>query len=388
MLAICGGKIYTMEDKIIDEGSILIDEGKIKSLSTKKDIDSTSDLSKIDATGKYVMPGFIDTHSHIGLFEEGIGEAGEDGNEWTCPVTPHIRAIDAINPADKAFDDAVKGGITTVFTGPGSANVISGQSLAMKTWGKVVDKMVVKSPAGVKIAFGENPKRVYGQQKKMPSTRMGIAALLRETLVKAQNYKKKREKAKEDPEKTFDIDLKMEILCDVLDKKLPFRAHAHRADDIITAIRIAKEFDVKIVIEHCTEGHLVAEELLEAEIPAVVGPTLSSRSKVELMDLSFKTPGILANKGIDVALMTDHPVIPIQYLPICAALAVKDGMKEKDALEAITIKAAKIIGIDDRVGSLKKGKDADIVIWDGHPFDIKSKPVCVIVDGKVVYKDK
>lgn len=387
MLAIRGGKIYTMESGIINDGIILVDDDKIKQVGKKNDIDLSQSPIEIDATGKYIFPGFIDAHSHIGLFEEGVGEAGEDGNEWTCPITPHIRALDGINPTDKAFDEAVRGGVTTAFTGPGSANVISGQSLAMKTYGKVVDKMVVKAPAGVKIAFGENPKRVYGQQKKMPSTRMGIAALLRETLVKAQNYKKKRDDAIKNPERTFKKDLKMEILCDVLDKKLPFRAHAHRADDIITAIRIAKEFDVDIVIEHCTQGFLIADELLESNVPAVVGPTLSSRSKVELMDLDFKTPGLLANKGIEVALMTDHPVIPIQYLPICAALAVKEGMSEEDALLAITIRAAKIIGIDDRVGSLKAGKDADIVIWNGHPLDIKSRPVYVIVNGKVVYKE-
>lgn len=384
MIAITGGKIYTMSGNILDKGTILVDGCKIAEIG--ENLTPPEGAEIIDATGKYVLPGFIDAHSHVGIFEEAVGEIGEDGNEWTDPVTPQLRALDAVNPADKAFEDAVRGGITCVFTGPGSANVIGGQSIAMKTFGKVIDRMVVKAPAGLKVAFGENPKRVYAEQKKMPSTRMGTAALLRETLVKALNYKHKKQKDTKDPDKVFEIDLKMEVLCDVLDKKLPLRAHAHRADDILTAIRIAKEFNVDIVIEHCTEGHLIADELVEAKVPAVVGPSLTSRSKVELKDLSFKTPGILASRGVKVAIMTDHPVIPVQYLPVCAALAVKEGMKPEDALKAITINAAEIIGIADRVGSLEKGKDADIVLWDGHPLDIKSQPSAVIIEGKVAYK--
>ncbi|MDI3480958.1 MAG: hypothetical protein PWQ97_613 [Tepidanaerobacteraceae bacterium] len=384
MLAIINGKIYTMSGSVLEKGSVIIDGGKIADVG--ENLTVPPDAQIIDAGGRYVFPGFIDAHSHVGIFEEAVGEIGEDGNEWTDPVTPQLRAIDAVNPADIAFEDAVRGGITCAFTGPGSANVIGGQSIALKTSGKVIDKMVVKAPAGLKVAFGENPKRVYGQQKKMPSTRMATAALLRETLVKAVNYKKKMENGAKAPEKVVERDLKMEALCDVLDRKIPLRAHAHRADDILTAIRIAREFGVDIVIEHCTEGHLIADELAEAKIPAVVGPSLTSRSKLELKDLSFKTPGILAKKGVKVAIMTDHPVIPIQYLPVCAALAVKEGMREEDALRAITINAAEIIGIADRVGSLEKGKDADVVIWDGHPLDIKSTPSIVIVDGRVVYK--
>ena len=384
MLAITNGKIYTMTGKVFDKGTLLIKEGKI--LEVGQEIAIPQDAKVVDAGGKYVFPGFIDAHSHIGIFEEAVGEIGEEGNEWTEPVTPQLRAIDAINPADKAFEDAVMGGITCVFTGPGSANVIGGQSVVMKTYGKIIDHMVVKEPAGLKVAFGENPKRVYGDQKKMPATRMGTAALLREALVEAQNYKAKREKSLKDPDEIHERDLGMDVLCDVLDKKLPLRAHAHRADDIMTAIRIAKEFDLDIVIEHCTEGHLIADELAELGISAVVGPSLSNRSKVELKNLSFITPGVLAQKGVKVAIMTDHPVIPIQYLPVCAALAVREGMKEEDALAAITINAAEILGISDRVGSLEKGKDADVVIWNGHPLDIKSKPSCVIINGEIVYK--
>jgi imidazolonepropionase-like amidohydrolase len=384
MLAITGGKVYTMAGDVVDNGVVLVENGKIKQVG--KGLKIPRDAEVIDASGKYVFPGLIDAHSHVGIFEEAVGEIGEDGNEWTDPVTPHLRALDAVNPADRAFEDAVRGGVTCVFTGPGSANVIGGQSIAVKTWGKVIDRMVVKEPAGLKIAFGENPKRVYGEQKKMPSTRMGTAALLRETLVKALNYKNKLEEAKRNPEKFVERDLRMEIICDALDRRFPLRAHAHRADDIMTAIRIAREFDVDIVIEHCTEGHLVADELAELGVPAVVGPSMTSRSKVELKDLSFKTPGILANKGVKVAIMTDHPVIPIQYLPVCAALAVREGMKEEDAMAAITINAAEIIGIADRVGSLEAGKDGDIVVWDGHPLDVKSTPVYVIINGEVAYR--
>lgn len=384
MLAIVNGKVYTMAGEVIEKGTVLMEGGKIKEVGRELAIPQNAKV--IDAAGKYIFPGFIDAHSHIGIFEEAVGEIGEEGNEWTDPVTPQLRALDAINPGDQAFEDAVMGGVTCAFTGPGSANVIGGQSIAMKTYGKVIDQMVVKEPAGLKIAFGENPKRVYGEQKKMPATRMATAALLREALVNAQNYKAKLEKSHQNSDKPVERDLKMEILCDVLDKKLPLRAHAHRADDIMTAVRIAKEFDVNIVIEHCTEGHLIADELAELGIPAVVGPSFSSRSKVELKNLSFITPGILSAKGVKVAIMTDHPVIPIQYLPVCAALAVREGMKEEDALAAITINAAEILGIADRLGSLERGKDADVVVWNGHPLDIKSKPCCVVVNGEIVYE--
>jgi imidazolonepropionase-like amidohydrolase len=383
VIAIKGGTVYTMKGEIIEGGTVLIGDGKI--VKVGKDIPVPEGCEVMDATEKYVFPGFIDAHSHVGIFEEGVGEIGEDGNEMTDPVTPHLRALDAVNPGDKAFDDAIKGGVTCVFTGPGSANVIGGQSIAVKTFGRVIDKMIVKAPAGLKVAFGENPKRVYGQQKKMPSTRMGTAALLRETLTKAKNYLEKRKIALEKGE-FFEKDLKMEVLCELLEKKIPLRAHAHRADDIMTAIRIAREFDVEVVIEHCTEGHLIADELAELGVPAVVGPSLTSRSKVELKDLSFKTAGILASRGVKVAIMTDHPVVPIQYLNVCAALAVKEGMKPEDALSAITINPAEIIGIADRVGSIEEGKDADIVIWDGFPLEIMSKPELVMIEGKVVYK--
>lgn len=384
MLAIINGHIKTMAGKEFAKGTILVENGKIVAIGDNIPLPPGAEV--IDAAGNLVLPGFIDAHCHIGIFNESVGWEGEDGNEMTDPVTPHMRAIDGIYPEDQAFQDAREAGITTVGTGPGSGNVIGGEFVAMKTAGTVIDKMVLKTPTGLKCAFGENPKRVYGTQKKLPSTRMGTAAVMREALVKAQNYMKKLEKSKDDPEKEPERDLRLENLVKVLKKEIPLRAHAHRADDILTAIRIAEEFGVNIVIEHCTEGHRIIDELKAHNVAAVVGPSLSNRAKVELKDRTFKTPGILAKAGIKVAIMTDAPVIPIEYLPICAGLAVKHGMDEEEALKAITINAAEITGVADRVGSLEVGKDADIVIMDGSPFEIKSHVLYTIIDGKVVYQ--
>jgi len=384
MRAIVNGKIYTMAGQVLDSGTILIDAGKIKAVGANLDIPADAEI--IDAQGKFVMPGIIDAHTHIGIYEEGIGFEGADGNEMTNPATPHLRALDAINPMDKAFRGAIAGGVTSLMVGPGSANVIGGQALAMKTWGKYMDDMVIQEPLGLKIAFGENPKRVYSGQKKSPSTRMAVAAILRENLVAARNYMDKLEKAKDDPEKAPDRDLKLEILVKVLKKEIPLRAHAHRADDITTAIRIAEEFDVNICIEHCTEGHLIADFLAEKGISAIVGPTLGTRPKVELTNTTFKTPGILHKAGVKVALTSDHPVFPVQQLPIQAALAHKAGLPEEEALKAITINAAEIMGLGHRLGSIEAGKDADIVIFSGHPFDWKSQVEKTLIDGEVVYE--
>jgi imidazolonepropionase-like amidohydrolase len=272
-----------------------------------------------------------------------------------------------------------------VVSGPGSGNVVGGQALAMKTAGRTMEEMVIKEPIGMKIALGENPKRVYNEQKKMPSTRMGTAALLRDCLVQAQNYLEKLKKHREKPDEVFERELKWEAMIKVLEGEIPLRAHAHRADDILTAIRIAEEFGVKVVIEHATEGHKIAQILAEKGVPVVVGPGLTSRSKIELKEMSFRTPGILAKAGVKVALMTDHPVIPVQYLPICAVLAVKEGMAEEDALRAITINAAEIIGLDHRLGSIEVGKDGDLVIYNGHPFNYLSRVEKVFVNGRLVY---
>lgn len=386
MLAIKDGKIYTMAGSIIEKGTILVDNQKIKAIGVNVEIPEGAEV--IDASGKTIMPGIIDAHSHIGIFEEGMGFEGADGNEMTSPSTPHLRALDAINPMDTAFKEAYQGGITTVVSGPGSANVIGGLGVALKTYGKVIDEMVILAPSGLKCAYGENPKRVYSSQKKMPSTRMGTAAVMREELIKAQSYLKKLEKAETDPDKAPDRDLKMEALVKVLKKEIPLRAHAHRADDIVTALRIAEEFDVNITIEHCTEGHLIADFLAKKGVDVIIGPTLSSKSKIELQNLTFETGRILYEAGVKFAIMTDHPVIPQQYLPICAALAHKDGLPEEEALKAITINAAEIIGVGDRVGSLEVGKDADIIVLSGHLFDYKTVVEKTIINGEIIYERK
>jgi imidazolonepropionase-like amidohydrolase len=384
MILIKKGKILTMNDRVYEQGDILIKGKKI--LRIGENIEVPHDAEVIDAAGMWVMPGIVDAHCHIGMWEDGIGFEGSDGNEATDPVTPELRAIDGINPEDNCFREARENGITTVVTGPGSANVIGGQFAALKTYGRRVDDMVIKEPLALKVAFGENPKWVYDGQKKAPSTRMATAAILRENLIKAQNYKRKLEQGEKDPDKMPDRDLKMEIMVKVLKREIPLKAHAHRADDILTALRIASEFNLDITLDHCTEGHRISDFLLEEEAKVIVGPLFSERSKVELKNMTFKAPGILSKAGVKVAMMTDHPVIPIQYLPVCAAIAVKEGMDEMDALRSITINAAEITGIDDRVGSLEQGKDADIVIFDGHPLDFRTRAVWVFIDGYAVKK--
>lgn len=384
MYAVVGGKVITITGKIFDPGTVLFDNGKISSVGD--DIAVPRGAKIVDAAGKYVLPGFIDAHCHVGIVEEIYREEGDDANEYTGPVNPHLRAIDAVDPADLAFGDALAGGVTTVVTTPGSANIIGGEMVALKTSGAVVDDMIVRFPVGVKAALGENPKRVYGKEKKAPATRMAAAALLREALVEAQEYMRKQELGDKDPSKRPDRSLKMESLVRVLRREIPLRVHAHRADDIMTAVRIAGEFSVKLVIEHCTEGYKVAPKLAEAGVPVVLGPILTNRAKVELKGISLENPRIMAEAGVNFAIMTDHPVVPVQYLVVSAALAMRGGLKEEDALKAITINAAQIAGLDDRLGSLEPGKDADIVIFDRHPFDFRAKAERVFISGVQVYE--
>ncbi|WDV44874.1 amidohydrolase [Clostridiaceae bacterium M8S5] len=384
MILIKNGKIYTMENGILDGASILIKNGKIAEIGY--DIKTNGDVEIIDAKGKLVMPGFIDAHTHLGITESSIGFEGSDHNERTDPITPHLRAIDAINPNDIAFKEAVEKGITCTATGPGSANVIGGEFVAIKTYGNIIDDMVVKKSVGMKCAFGENPKRVYNEKGKMPITRMGIAGLLREALFKAKDYKNRIEATKGDYSKRPAFDMKNEALLKVLNKEIPLKVHAHRADDILTAMRIADEFDVDLTLEHCTEGHLIAKRIKNANLDAIVGPIMTHRSKFELANRSFITPKVLSENGVKVALMTDHPVIPLHLLPVCASLAVKAGLDEMEALKALTINPAEILKIDDRVGSIKIGKDADIAIWDGNPLEISSEVIYTIIDGQIVYK--
>lgn len=385
MLFIKNGKVFTMENGILDGASILIENGKI--IDIGYDLKESEDAHVIDAQGKIVMPGFIDAHTHIGIVESSIGFEGSDHNERTNPITPQLRAIDAINPVDIAFKEAIERGITCTATGPGSANVIGGEFVAIKTYGDRVDDMIVKKTVGMKCAFGENPKRNYNQKDQMPMTRMGIASLLRETLFKAVDYKKRVEAAKDDYAKRPAFDMKHEAMLQVLNKEIPLKVHAHRADDILTAMRIADEFDVDITLDHCTEGHLIAKYIKNAGLNAIVGPNMTHRSKFELSNRSFITPKVLVENGIKIALMTDHPVIPLHLLPVCASLAVKSGLDEMEALKALTINPAEILKIDDKVGSIKVGKDADIVIWNGNPLDINSDVIYTIVNGMVVYKN-
>lgn len=384
MLAIINSKLNTITNGIIEKGTILIEEGKIKAIG--KDIEIPRDATIIDGNGKWVTPGLIDAHTHLGVIEETIGWAGSDANEMTDPSTPHIRALDGINPLDQGFEDAYKGGVTTVQIMPGSANVIGGEMSIVKTYGRVVEEMVVKELSGLKIAFGENPKRVYGEKKQIPSTRMGTAAVLRENLTKAKNYLNKIEENKEEKNKSQEIDLKMETLVKVLKREIPVRAHAHRADDIMTAIRIAEEFNLDLTLEHCTEGHKISDIIAQKGYKAAVGPTLTNRSKIELGDRGWHTLVELEKAEVPVSIITDHPVIPINYIIITAAVAIREGLPEEAAWKAITMNPAKHMGVDSRVGSLEVGKDADIVMWTGNPFDYLTKVDMTLINGNIVYQ--
>lgn len=383
MLAIKNAKLHTITNGVQDGHVLIDDQGRITAVGQ---VEIPAEAEVIDAAGRILTPGLIDPHGHAGVYEEGLGWEGADGNEAVDPVTPHVRALDGINPHDEGILEALQGGVTAMCVLPGSANVIGGQGVVIHLHGNTVEEMMIKENGGLKLAFGENPKRVYSNQKKSPSTRMATAAILRENLVKAQNYLAKLEKAKTDPDKEPERDLRLEVLAKALKRELPVRAHAHRADDIMTALRIAKEFNLDISIEHCTEGHKIVDELREAGVWAIVGPTLSNRSKVELKELSFDTLRVLWEGGISVAITMDHPVIPVGYLPTAAAYAVKAGLPYEEALKAITINPAKILGIDDRYGSIEVGKMADLVLWSGDPLAIQSRVEKVLIHGRVVFQ--
>ena len=382
MLYIKNGYIKTMAGPDIENGAILIDDnGKIAAVGA--DIPCPEGAQVIDAEGRLVTPGCVDAHCHIGLDNQGMGWEGRDYNEIVDPITPQMRAIDSINPMDEAFGLGLQGGVTTVCTGPGSANVVGGTFVAMKLAGKRVDNMIVKEPLAMKCAFGENPKRCYGQgSKKAPMTRMGTAALLRELLFKTRRYMEDKEAGKNPG-----FDFKLESMIPVMKGELPLKAHAHRHDDILTSIRIAKEFGVKLTLDHCTDGALIADELAKEGLPAFVGPTFGGKSKIELINKSFDTPKVLREAGVDIAIITDAPVIPIQYLPMCAGLAHNAGLDYEESWKAITSAAAKRTGSGDRVGSLEVGKDGDVVIWTADPMTVlAAESACTIVDGKIVYQ--
>ena len=373
------GNIKTMAEQDYADGYVQIADGKIVAVGDMKDCPAL-DGEVLDVQGNLVMPGIIEAHCHMGITEEKKGMEGDDCNETVDPVTPQLRAIDAINPMDAAFNDALQAGITSAMIGPGSANVVGGQFVFVKTHGRCIDHMIVKAPAAMKVAFGENPKVNYSGQNKSPATRMAIAAMLREELTKAVAYQKKREKEE------GEVDFRYECWLPVLRGEIPLKAHAHRADDILTAVRIAKEFHLRMTLDHCSEGHLIMEELKEAGFPAIVGPDMASRNKIEVQNMAFKTAGLLSGHGILTAITTDHPVSKIQFLPICAGLAVKAGMSPEEGLRSITINAARICGVEDRVGSLAPGKDADIAVFTGNPMEVFSRTCYTIIEGEIVYQ--
>lgn len=383
MLCIKNGMIHDGVNREAFRGDILVEDGKIRAVGEVPVIPEGAEI--VDAEGLQVYPGFVEAHGHIGLDGYGIGYEGMDYNELNDIISPQMRGIDGVKPMDPAFAMAAAAGVTCVCVGPGSANVLGGTFTAIKTVGSRADDMVVRDGVAMKCAFGENPKRVYRDKK--DSSRMTTAALLRETLFKAREYMEKKEAAGEDLSKKPAFDMKMESLLPVMKREIPLKAHAHAAEDIFTALRIAKEFDLKITLEHVTEGHLIAEELAKENVPLAVGPTLTSASKFELRNKSWVTPGRLAAAGCQVSIITDSPVIPQQYLALCAGLAVKSGMDEFDALQAITINAARHIGIEGRVGSLEVGKDGDIVISAGNPLVSDTKIQYVIIDGKVAFEN-
>lgn len=378
MLLIRNGLIFDAVHREPYTADILVKDGKIEEIGAGL----TADCPTFDAAGLHVYPGFVEAHCHIGLDGSGIGFEGDDCNEMTDILTPQLRAIDGIYPQDPTFREALEAGVTTVCTGPGSANVLGGQFAVIKTAGHRVDDMIVRPFAAMKCAFGENPKRCY--KDKNNYSRMSTAAKLREALLRAQEYDAKKQAAGDDPAKRPPLDVKLEALLPVLHGEVPLKAHAHRADDIFTAIRIAKEFGVRLTLEHVTEGHLIAEDLAQEDYPMAVGPSLTHASKFELRNKTFTTPGILAKAGCRVSIITDSPVIPQSYLPLCAVLAVRAGMDPFDALRAITIRPAEHIGAADRVGSIERGKDADFVVMDG-PWDAVSSGVkAVFVNGEKV----
>lgn len=384
MLLIKNGLLYTMESKESMYGDILIKDGKIAEI--KKEITQSENMQVVDASGFRVYPGFIDAHSHIGIAKERTSIQADNSNEGTNPVTPFVRAIDGVDLMDSAFHNALATGITGVMIGPGSANAIGGQFAFIKTYGRCVDDRIVLFPAAMKIAFGENPMNNYGMNGNIPSTRMGIAALIREELFQARQYFDCEDSKGADQSR--EKDFHKECYRELFEKKIPLKAHVHRADDILTAIRIAKEFDLKLTLDHCTEGHLIGEKIAKSGYPAIVGPSLAARTKEEVRYSDFKTPGVLQKAGVLVALTTDHPVTRIQYLPLCAGLAVKEGMDEWGALKAITIDAAKICQVEHRLGSLKVGKDGDLAIYTGNPMEIQSQVYMTIIDGKIVWKNE
>jgi imidazolonepropionase-like amidohydrolase len=385
--AIVGARVVPVTGDPIEGGTVVLDGGKITAVGGPG-LAVPAGAEVVDASGKWLLPGFIDAHVHLGVHEEAEGWAGRDTNESTRPVTAYVRAIDGINPAEQGFRDAIGGGVLAVNVNPGSGNPIGGQTVAIKCWGRMVDEMVLREPSGLKSALGENPKRVYGDKHETPSTRLGTAAVIREAFVQAGNYLAKHAAAEHQPEserKPVDRDLGLEALGRVLRREIPWRQHCHRADDIATAMRISREFGYQLVIDHGTEAHLLADLLAADSVPVIIGPLFTSRSKVELRNRSLANPGKLAAAGVTIAITTDHPVVPINFLIHQASLAVKEGLDHDAALRAVTINPARILGIDSRLGSLEPGKDADVVIWSADPLEVTSRAERAYQDGREIY---
>lgn len=380
MLLIQNGTVYTMTRPEPIQADILIDGQKIVKIKSRLKPDRRTEV--FDASGLRIYPGFIDCHTHIGLYEDGIGFEGNDTNESTDPITPQLRGIDAINPFDPAFKEASHASVTTVGTGPGSANVVGGTFCAIKTQGTCVDEMLVQEAVAMKCALGENPKRCY--QGKNNNTRMASAAKLRELLFKTCEYSMKLEAAHGDPSRRPDFDMKLDAMLPVIKKQLPLKIHAHRADDICTAIRIAREFELRLTLEHVTEGQLIIPQLLDADVPLAVGPNLHANSKFEIRNMTFTTPGVLSKAGLLVSIITDAPIVPLKYLAMSAGLAVKSGMDSYEAMRAITINPAIHLGIEKQVGTLEAGKDADLVITDGDPLEMFTAVRHVLINGQWV----
>lgn len=384
-VAVTGGHVVPVVGEPISGGTVLIENGTVVAVGDGNDVEVPEHAEVVDASGLWVVPGFVEAHGHVGVWEEGMASAGDDVNEKTGPNGAWLRALDAINPDDEGFRDALSGGVTTVVVKPGSANPIGGQTVAVKAWGRTVDEMMLREPVSVKSALGENPKRIYGEQNKLPSTRLGVAAVIRDAFTRAQDYAERRTHAHTVGE-PFERDLTLEVLGRVLDRELPWSQHAHRVDDIATAVRLADEFGYRLVVNHGTEAHLIADLLADKGIPVVIGPLLTSRSKIELRRRSMRSPGILARAGVQIAITTDHPVVPVNYLVLQAILAMKEGLDERTALRSITVNPARILGLDDRVGALAPGLDADLVLWSGSPLDVMSRAMRVFIAGREVYR--
>ncbi|MCQ1985606.1 amidohydrolase [Arthrobacter sp. zg-Y844] len=358
------------------DGTVLVEDGRIRELGP--DVVVPKGAQVLDAGGQWLLPGLVDAHTHLGVHEEGEGWAGNDSNEMTDPVMAGVRALDAVNPFDTGFDDALAGGVTTANINPGSGNPIGGQAVALHTHGRYLEEMVLRAPSGLKSALGENPKRIYSDKKQTPSTRLGTAMVIRQAFMDAQNYLGKADPNARDPH--------LEALAMVLKREIPWRQHAHRADDIGTALRLADEFGYDLVLDHGTEAHLLADVLAERGVPVLIGPLFTTRSKVELRGRSMANPGKLAAAGVEISIITDHPVVPINFLIYQAALAVKEGLDPDEALRAVTINPARVLGLADRLGSLEPGKDADLVLWSGNPLDVMQRALKVWIGGREVYR--